>query len=78
MENLEQYATAVTQAMPGTKVDLERAIAGLPPGAREVLVLRDVQGFKYREIADMKSVSLGTVKAQIHRARALVQEALER
>jgi len=78
VENLEQYATAVTQAMPGTKVDLERAIAGLPPGAREVLVLRDVQGFKYREIADMKSVSLGTVKAQIHRARALVREALER
>jgi len=78
VENLEQYATAVTQAMPGTKVDLERAIAGLPPGAREVLVLRDVQGFKYKEIAEMKDVSLGTVKAQIHRARHLVQEALER
>jgi len=78
VENLEDYATAVTQAMPGTKVDLERAIAGLPPGAREVLVLRDVQGFKYREIAEMKDVSLGTVKAQIHRARNLVQEALER
>ena len=78
MENLEDYATAVTQAMPGTKLDLERAIAGLPPGAREVLVLRDIQGFKYREIAEMKDVSLGTVKAQIHRARSLVQEALER
>ena len=78
VENLEHYATAVTQAMPGTKVDLERAIAGLPPGAREVLVLRDVQGFKYSEIAEMKDVSLGTVKAQIHRARHLVQEALER
>ena len=78
VENLEDYATAVTQAMPGTRVDLERAIAGLPPGAREVLVLRDVQGFKYREIAEIKDVSLGTVKAQIHRARALVQEALER
>ena len=78
VENLEDYSTAVTQAMPGTRVDLERAIAGLPPGAREVLVLRDVQGFKYREIADMRDVSLGTVKSQIHRARALVQEALER
>jgi RNA polymerase sigma-70 factor (ECF subfamily) len=78
VENLEQYATAVTRAMPGTRVDLERAIACLPPGAREVLVLRDVQGFKYREIAELKDVSLGTVKAQIHRARRLVQEALER
>ncbi len=45
MENLEHYATAVRQAMPGTMVDLERAIAGLPPGARGVLVLKDVQGF---------------------------------
>ncbi len=40
VENLEDYATAVTQVMPGTKVDLERAIAGLPTSAREVLVLR--------------------------------------
>lgn len=78
VEDLEQYATAVTQAMPETRVDLERAIAGLPSGAREVLVLRDIQGFKYREIAELKGVSLGTVKAQIHRARNLVQEALER
>ena len=78
VEDLEHYATAVTQVMPGTKIDLERAIAGLPTGAREVLVLRDVQGYKYREIAEMKDVSLGTVKAQVHRARKLVQEALER
>ncbi len=78
VENLEHYATAVTQVMPGTKVDLERAIAGLPTGAREVLVLRDVEGYKYREIAEMKGVSLGTVQAQVHRARNLVQEALER
>ena len=78
MEDLERYAIAATPAMPGTKVDLERAIAGLPAGAKEVLVLRDVQGFKYREIAELTGVTLGTVKAQIHRARALVQEALER
>ena len=78
VEELERYATATTQAMPGTKVDLERAIAGLPKGAKQVLVLRDVQGYKYREIAELTGVSLGTVKAQIHRARALVQEALER
>ena len=78
VEDLERYAIAATPATPGTKVDLERAIAGLPAGAREVLVLRDVQGFKYREIAELTGVTLGTVKAQIHRARALVQEALER
>jgi len=58
---------ATTQAMPGTKVDLERAIAGLTDGAKNVL--RDVQGYKYKEIAEFTGVTLGTVKAQIHRAR---------
>lgn len=76
--DLERYGRAACAAMPGTRVDLERAIAGLPEKAREVLVLRDVQGYKYDEIAQMTGVSLGTVKAQIHRARGLVKEALER
>jgi RNA polymerase sigma-70 factor (ECF subfamily) len=76
--DLERYARAAVVAMPGTRVDLERAIAGLPTKARQVLVLRDVQGYKYDEIARMTGVSLGTVKAQIHRARGLVKEALDR
>lgn len=76
--DLERYGRTAVAAMPGTRVDLERAIAALPEKARAVLVLRDVQGYRYDEIADMTGVSLGTVKAQIHRARKLVQEALER
>lgn len=76
--DMERYGRAACSAMPGTRVDLERAIARLPKKAREVLVLRDVQGYKYDEIAEMTGVSLGTVKAQIHRARGLVKEALER
>jgi RNA polymerase sigma-70 factor (ECF subfamily) len=76
--DLERYGRTAVQAMPGTRVDLERAIAGLPTRAREVLVLRDVEGYKYGEIARMTGVSLGTVKAQIHRARGLMKEALER
>ena len=75
---MERFAHAAVAAMPGTRVDLERAIAALPEKAREVLVLRDVEGFKYEEIARMTGVTLGTVKAQIHRARGLVKEALER
>lgn len=74
--DLERFGRAARTAMPGTRIDLERAIAGLPPKARRVLVLRDVEGFKYDEIARMTGVSLGTVKAQIHRARGLVKEAL--
>lgn len=76
--DLEVFGHQAVRAMPGTRVDLERAIAGLPDGAKRVLVLRDIQGYAYREIADITGVTLGTVKAQIHRARALVREALER
>lgn len=75
---MERFTHAAVAAMPGTRVDLERAIASLPNKARRVLVLRDVQGYTYEEIAEMTGVTLGTVKAQIHRARALVQEALDR
>ena len=74
--DLERYGRVAKRAMPGTCVDLERAIAGLPEKARRVLVLRDIEGYKYDEIARMTGVSLGTVKAQIHRARGLVKEAL--
>lgn len=74
--DLERYGRVARRAMPGTRVDLERAIAALPAKARQVLVLRDVEGYKYDEIAEMTGVSLGTVKAQIHRARGLVKEAL--
>lgn len=74
--DLERYGGTARRSMPGTRVDLERAIAALPEKAREVLVLRDVEGYKYAEIADITGVSLGTVKAQIHRARGLVKEAL--
>lgn len=74
--DLERFGRAARRSMPGTRVDLERAIAALPDKARRVLVLRDVEGFKYDEIAQMTGVTLGTVKAQIHRARGLVKEAL--
>jgi len=41
-----------------------------------VLVLRDIEGYKYDEIAEMQGVALGTVKAQIHRARKMMREKL--
>jgi RNA polymerase sigma-70 factor (ECF subfamily) len=72
------YLRRVKQEFPGTRMDLEKAIASLPDGARKVLLLRDVYGYKYDEIATMQDVALGTVKAQIHRARKMVREKLER
>ena len=75
-DNLEAFETGVRQAMPETKLDLERAIATLPDGAREVLVLHDIEGYRYREIATMTEIAEGTVKSQLNRARRLVREAL--
>ena len=60
----------------GLHVDLERAIAALPPGARAVFVLYDVEGYGHKEIAVMTGIAAGTSKAQLHRARRLLREAL--
>ncbi|MEP6689630.1 MAG: RNA polymerase sigma factor [Gemmatimonadaceae bacterium] len=60
------------------RIDLEAAIAGLPPGAKRVFVLHDVEGYKHEEIAEMLGVTSGGSKAQLHRARLLLREALER
>jgi RNA polymerase sigma-70 factor (ECF subfamily) len=61
---------------PGLSMDLERAIAGLPPGARKVFVLHDVEGYTHDEIGEMLGVTAGGCKAQLHRARLLLREAL--
>jgi RNA polymerase sigma-70 factor, ECF subfamily len=58
------------------RMDLERAIATLPPGARQVLVLHDIEGYKHEEIARMTGTAAGSVKAQLHRARKLLRERL--
>ncbi len=63
---------------PGIGIDLERAIATLPPGARAAFVLHDVEGYKHEEIARMRGWAVGTCKAQLHRARKLLREALGR
>ena len=63
---------------PGMALDLEDAIAGLPPGARQVFVLHDVEGYKHEEIAGMLGITAGGSKAQLHRARLLLREALNR
>jgi RNA polymerase sigma-70 factor (ECF subfamily) len=63
---------------PGDRMDLERAIAKLPPGARRVFVLHDVEGYKHEEIAEQLGVTTGGSKAQLHRARMLLRQALLR
>jgi RNA polymerase sigma-70 factor, ECF subfamily len=57
-------------------LDLERAIASLPDGARHVLVLVGIYGFSHAEAATALGVAEGTCKTQLHRARGLLTVAL--
>lgn len=65
-------------ASGGERLDLERAIAALPAGAREVFVLFDIEGFTHEEIGRHCGIAAGTSKAQLFRARRLLREMLER
>lgn len=60
------------------RLDLESAIAALAPGLRRVFVLHDIEGYQHNEIARMTGTAEGTLRAQLHRARKLLMEALER
>ena len=59
-------------------VDLEHAIGRLPPSAREVFVLHDVEGFTHEEIDRMAGIAPGTPKAHLRRARMLLRREMER
>lgn len=63
---------------PEDRMDIEEALKRLPPGARQVLVLHDVEGFRHEDIARMLGVQTGTTKAQLHRARKLLRGYVER
>ena len=70
------HGSVHAEAHPALSIDLERAIAGLPPGARKVFVLHDVEGYTHDEIGEILGVTAGGCKAQLHRARLLLREAL--
>jgi RNA polymerase sigma-70 factor (ECF subfamily) len=57
---------------------LERFIAELPDERRIVVVLRDVEGLAYDEIADALQVEIGTVRSRLHRARMELKEKMEK
>ena len=56
--------------------DLERAIDSLPDPFRVVVVLIDVQGYAYQEVADLLDVPIGTIRSRLARGRAALQRAL--
>lgn len=61
---------------PHLRIDLERAVADLPTGMRDVFVLHDVEGFTHHEVAEVLGVTAGTSKSQLFEARRKLREAL--
>lgn len=56
--------------------DVEAALGALPPDFRAAVVLCDIEGLSYEEIAEILGAKLGTVRSRIHRGRALLRTAL--
>ncbi|HZP68146.1 MAG TPA: sigma-70 family RNA polymerase sigma factor [Rudaea sp.] len=75
-ETLEAAAGGEVPFCAAERGDLERVVAALPPRARAVLVLHDIEGWKHEEISAELGMAVGSSKAQLHRARGLVRRAL--
>ncbi|MGH8249571.1 MAG: RNA polymerase sigma factor [Steroidobacteraceae bacterium] len=74
----EQMEFAAEPGMDeATPIDIERAIAALPRGARDIVVLHGVYGYSHEEAASMLGVAVGTCKAQLHRARHLMRSRMQ-
>jgi RNA polymerase sigma-70 factor (ECF subfamily) len=67
---------AVPDGNPEARIDLERALALLPPGYRTVFLLHDLEGHRHEEIASLLGTSAGTSKSQLFRARRALRRLL--
>ena len=76
-DNVERVQVGDRNVFAGLRKDLEAAISGLPERARTVLVLYDIEGYQHNEIAELTGMAVGSSKAQLHRARKMVQEILK-
>jgi RNA polymerase sigma-70 factor (ECF subfamily) len=76
-DDIERVKVGDRDVFAGLRKDLEAAIAGLPERARSVLVLYDIEGYQHNEIAELTGMAVGSSKAQLHRARKMVQEILK-
>lgn len=75
---VERKATGARDVYAGQRMDLEQAVARLPERARTVLVLFDIEGYSHAEIGEIAGMAVGSSKAQLHRARKLVREELNK
>ena len=70
----EAAETTVLEQMPDE--DVRAALEALPDGFRLAVLLADVEGFSYKEIAEMLGIPIGTVMSRLHRGRRALQKAL--
>lgn len=77
-ETSSAFAPRIDADDADTRMDLARALPRLSAGARQVFVLHDVHGYRHEEIARLLGVAESTVRVQLHRARQLLMEALDR
>src|SRR5262249_13983474 len=66
---------AIEQAEQGRRI--QQALSRLSPEHRAVLVMKDMEGQKYEDIADVLGVPIGTIRSRLHRARLELREILE-
>jgi RNA polymerase sigma-70 factor (ECF subfamily) len=76
LESEELEASEWSFDTPVEESEIEEAVARLPDGARDVLVLSGIYGYSHIETAQMLGIAEGTCKAQLHRARKLLAERL--
>lgn len=76
IEPIDLEASEWSFDTPVEESEIEEAIARLPEGARDVLVLSGIYGYSHNETAEMLGLAEGTCKAQLHRARKLLAERL--
>ncbi len=65
-----------TAAPAGERLDLERALAALPPGQRAVMLLVAVEEYTYAEAAEILALPIGTVMSRLHRGREQLRQRL--
>jgi len=75
-DSLQDHEPGLDESCNVAEMDLQKAIADLPDGARQVLVMHDIEGYTHQEIAKITKLAVGTSKAQLSRARQLLRQKL--
>lgn len=75
-DNLEAFDNPDPSSSREIQLDVEQALGALPPQARAVVVLHDIEGYSHGEISELLGIAVGTSKAHLHSARRLLKEVL--